>query len=90
MRPLRSEERSGRPIDVRPGLALVPIARSLRFEAPAGKGGAIWSRPAGIRVEEGGESRFVAIPDRTRQVQWLLWGAGLAAALAIRWGRARG
>jgi hypothetical protein len=60
---------------------LVPISRSLTIRLPAVSGGLVWNRPLGLLVERSGERRFIPIRDRTRQLQWLLLGAGVAAAL---------
>lgn len=60
---------------------LVPISRSLTIRLPAVSGGLVWNRPLGLLVERSGERRFIPIRDRTRQFQWFLLGAGVAAAL---------
>jgi hypothetical protein len=60
---------------------LVPISRSLTIRLPAVLGGLVWNRPLGLLVERSGERRFIPIRDRTRQLQWLLLGAGVAAVL---------
>lgn len=72
----------GRRIEV-DGRTIVPIARSLRLPVPGGAGGLVWNRPVGILVEEAGGRRYVRVRDRTREIQWLLLGAGLAVAVVI-------
>ena len=56
----------------------------LRF--PGLRGGLVWNRPAGVIVDENGESITVPTRDVTRLVQWslLALGAGAALAIAIR------
>ncbi len=70
---------------------LVPLTRSILLRPPGAGGALIWSRPKGVLVKEGAARRFLGVPDRTRQIQWAIIGAGLTAALLIRWtfGRAR-
>ena len=65
--------------------ALVPLARSLRLALPFGLGGFVWNRPLGVVVRDASGGRFVRVPDRTRQIQWLLLASGLAAGLLLRW-----
>jgi hypothetical protein len=79
----------GRPIEAG-GRILVPVAESLRLRAPGGVGGLVWNRPVGVRIEEADGSRYLPIRDRTREIQWLLLGIGLAAALWIRLARRGG
>jgi hypothetical protein len=66
------------------GRLLVPVARSLRVRLPGLSGGLVWNRPIGVEVERAGERRLLPIQDPTRRLQWLLLGAGLAAALLYR------
>ena len=82
-------KRFGRAIEAG-GRILVPVAASLRLRAPGGAGGLVWSRPVGVRIEEAEGSRYLPIRDRTRELQWLLLGIGLAAALWIRFARRPG
>lgn len=77
------ENAVGRGIEAH-GRVLFPIARSLRVRLPAGRAGLVWSRPVGVLVAEAGSYRHVRIRDRTREIQWLLLGAGLTIALGIR------
>ena len=64
---------------------LIPVARSLSLRAPAGVAALVWSRPAGVEVIAPGERRLLRVEDRTRRIQWLLLGAGLAVGLLLRW-----
>jgi hypothetical protein len=82
------ENAAGRGIEAH-GRVLFPIARSLRVRLPGGDAGLVWSRPVGVLVAEAGSYRHVRVRDRTREIQWLLLGAGLAIALGIRLGRRR-
>jgi len=63
---------------------LIPVAGSVSVRFPGRWGGLVWNRPLGIVREEGKERAFVLIPDRTRQVQWLLLGTGVAVGILFR------
>jgi hypothetical protein len=67
------------------GKVLIPVARSLLLRAPAGLAALVWSRPLGVEVLSAGERRLLEVGDKTRRIQWLLLGAGLAAGLLLRW-----
>ncbi len=66
------------------GRTIIPFTRALWLRLPGSTGGLVWSRPLKIAVDEAGRRRFVKVPDRTRQLQWILLGAGLIAGLWIR------
>lgn len=68
---------------------LRPVARVLALRLPGGTGAFVWNRPLGVAVEENGRSRWLRVPDRTRQIQWLILGVGLAAGLLVRRRRRR-
>jgi len=65
------------------GRVLRPVAQTLTLRLPRA-GGFVWNRPLGVEVEEQGRRSFVRVPDRTRQIQWLLLGTGLALGFLIR------
>jgi hypothetical protein len=71
------------------GRVLVPLARCWSLRLPGRLGGFVWNRPLGVVVKSGGERSFLPVPDRTRQIQWLLWGAGVATAMLVRAARTR-
>ncbi len=60
---------------------LVPVAGSLRLELS--RGGLVWNRAIGLRIEADGEETMVPIHDRTRQLQLAILGLGLAASLIL-------
>ncbi|MGE5278525.1 MAG: hypothetical protein ACM3SU_16155 [Acidobacteriota bacterium] len=66
------------------GRVLRPVAWTLVLRLPGRAGGLVWSRPLGVEVEEGAGKRLVPVPDRTRQIQWLLLGMGLAMGILVR------
>ncbi|MEP6994919.1 MAG: hypothetical protein ABI968_10390 [Acidobacteriota bacterium] len=75
---------AGPGIEASRGRMLFPIARSLRVGWPGAAAGLVWNRPVSILVEEAGSYRHVRVPDRTRELQWLILGAGLTIGLLIR------
>lgn len=75
--------RFGRPIEAL-GRTLVPVTSALCLRAPGGLGGLVWNRPAGVRIEDTEGSHWLPVRDRTRELQWLLLGVGLAAGVWIR------
>jgi len=66
------------------GRTLAPVAAAFRLSLPGRSGGLVWNRPLGIAVGPPSERKLLRIPDRTRQIQWLLWGTGLAVGLLVR------
>jgi hypothetical protein len=62
---------------------VIPVEREWSLHWPGG--GLVWVRPYAAVVETGGSSTCLRIRDRTRRIQLGVLGAGLAAALLIRW-----
>ncbi|HTO86907.1 MAG TPA: hypothetical protein VMR54_05190 [Thermoanaerobaculia bacterium] len=85
---MRIETRIGAPIRHEERV-LVPLARTLWLRLPVPVGALVWNRPLGVLVTDGKRPQFLRTPDRTRQIQWLLWAAGLATAYLLRRTRRR-
>jgi hypothetical protein len=66
------------------GRLLRPVSWNLTLRLPGRAGGLVWNRPLGVEVEERGRRSFVRVPDRTRQIQWLILGTGLALGFLAR------
>jgi len=77
------ESTRGAPVE-HGGRVLCPVAQTLSLWLPGLAGGLVWNRPLGVEVEERTRKHFVRVPDRTRQIQWLLLGTGLAVGFLVR------
>ena len=85
---MRSRTRTDAPL-AHQGRTLVPVARSFLLRSPGERGGLVWNRPAGVRVEDAAGTRWLPISDPTRRIQLGLLAAGLAAAFFVRRARRR-
>lgn len=76
---------SGEPLQAN-GLTITPVSRALTVQVPGMKGGLVWNRPAGIRVNPTGlpgNETFIPILDTTRILVWGIAAIGLAGAFAL-------
>lgn len=76
---IKIREKGGNPLKLG-NLEVVPYHRAVTVLGT--RFGWVWNRPSHLVVDQAGELRRIPIPDRTRQIQFLLWTAGLVFLLA--------
>jgi len=86
---LNIETHSAQPVTWQ-GVRLVPFAQSLRIQIPGLGGGLVWNRPVSVlAVYPDGREEVLPVRDPTRQVLWMVMGAGMALCLFLMLNRRR-
>jgi len=69
-------------VSTQAGRVLASRTRPMLLRFPGLSGGFVWNQPAGVIVDENGETQTVPTPIATRRTRWTVLGLGLGAAAA--------